>query len=621
MFMGLHNHSDHSNYRLRDSISTTSQLLEYTREIGHNGIAITEHETIGSSVEIYLKLKELRAKDPEKWKDYKLILGNEIYLCNRKQIQEEKEYVFPHFILLAKDAIGHKQIRELSTRAWINNSFFWVMYRVPTFYDDLFEVIGKNKGHVIASTACLGGSLPKQILKIYRENPENPNYSICVKWIDKMKKLFGEDNFYLELQPSTQEDQFIVDKVLVQLAKETNTPYIITTDSHYLKKEDKKIHEAFLKSQDGDREVGSFYDTTYVMSEKEIHQFLDSVIGYEAVEKGFSNTIIIGNMCEEYSLEKDLDIPYIPSNTEEPNKELYLKYKDKMPLLEYFYNSEYDSDRHLVREIINRFEKDQEEFCNQETYNAMQICLDSIKISSDKAHTRWSGYLLQTSELIQTCWESDSLVCPNRGSGGGFLLLYVLDIIQINPLREKVKLYPWRFLNPERVSVLDIDVDIEGNKRSVIIENLKEKYGGDRHISRVQTLLREKSKSALLTSCRGLGIDNDISAFLSSFIKSERGIQQTLKQTYYGDKDNDIEPNIEFKNLMDTEYPQVWKVALKIEGLINGVGSHAGGVILSKEDMTDSTALMKTNSGDIITQFDLHNDEKVGQCKLRPLNI
>lgn len=230
MFLGTHYHSDHSNYRLRDSINTVKSLIKYTHELGHKGMAITEHETIGSSLEALSILKEFRKKDPKSWKDYKLILGNEIYLCNRKQIEEEKDYVFPHFVLLAKDAIGHQQIRELSTRAWVDNSFTWVMKRVPTYYDDLFEVLKENKGHVIGSTACLGGSLPQNILKAYKKSPKSPDYSDCVKWIKIMKKVFGEGNFYLELQPSTQEDQFIVDKALIQLSKETNTPYIITTD-------------------------------------------------------------------------------------------------------------------------------------------------------------------------------------------------------------------------------------------------------------------------------------------------------------------------------------------------------------------------------------------------------
>ena len=146
-----------------DSTITIDGLFEYTHKLGHSGVAITKHETVGSHVSAIIALKKLKEKDPQKWKDYKLILGNEIYLCNRKAIQEDKIYKFYHFILLAKNLEGHKQLRELSTRAWINNSFMWVNQRVPTFYDDLIDVVSKNKGNLIASTACMGGALPNEI--------------------------------------------------------------------------------------------------------------------------------------------------------------------------------------------------------------------------------------------------------------------------------------------------------------------------------------------------------------------------------------------------------------------------------------------------------------------------
>lgn len=498
MFVGLHNHTgEGSNYRLLDATITIDGLFNYTHKLGHKGVAITEHETVGSHVSAIIALKDLKKKDPEAWNDYKLILGNEIYLCNRKAIQEDKEYKFYHFILLAKNLEGHRQIRELSTRAWINNSFTWVNQRVPTFYDDLIEVVNNNKGNLIASTACVGGALPHEILKAYEENAENPDLSICIKWIKSMNKLFGEGNFFLELQPSLQEEQRIVNKYLVKLSELTNTPYIITTDSHYEKKEDRKVHEAFLNSQEADREVGDFYATTYIMSEQEIHEYLDDSLGYDVVQKGLDNTMLVYNMCEEYDLFKPLDIPYVPSDTREPNEKLYNKYKNYIPLLEYFKDSQYDSDRHLVREVTERIEKHPEELANEKTYEAIQICLDSIKKSSEKQHTPWSAYLLQTRDLIDICWESESLVGCSRGSGLGFILLYILGITQVNPLREDVPTFHWRFLNPERVSPLDIDVDVEGPKRGLIVENLQAKYGGFRHVSKVQTLLRAKAKNAL----------------------------------------------------------------------------------------------------------------------------
>lgn len=259
-----------------------------------------------------------------------------------------------------------------------------------------------------------------------------------------MKSIFGEGNFFLELQPSIQEEQKITNRLLITLSKLTNTPYIITTDSHYLKKEDKAVHDAFLKSQEADRETGDFYASTYVMSEQEIHEYMDESLGYDTVETGINNTMLIYNMCENYTLYRDLNIPYIPSNVEEPDSELFNEFKDKIPLLEYFYNSDYPSDRHLVREITKKIKIKSEELYNQETFNAIQICLDSIKKSSEKQHTPWSAYLLQTADLIKICWESGSLVGPSRGSGLGFILLYILGITQVNPLREEVETKHWR---------------------------------------------------------------------------------------------------------------------------------------------------------------------------------
>ena len=121
-----------------------------------------------------------------------------------------------------------------------------------------------------------------------------------------------------------------------------------------------------------------------------------------------------------------------------------------------------------------------------------------------------------------------------------------------------------------------------------------------------------KSKNAILTACRGLGVTVEEAQYLSSFIGQERGIQYTLKQTFYGDEENNLQPNTEFVKLMTKDYPKVWEVAQKIEGLVSGVGQHAGGVVLSPSDMVNYTALMKSGSGDVITQFDLHKLEENG---------
>ena len=630
MYIGLHNHTDRSNIRgFLDSTNRIEDLFQYTKELGHNGIAITDHDTIAVHMEALDKMEDLKKSDPEKWKDYKLVLGNEIYLCSREAI-EEKQYKFWHFILLAKDKIGHQQIRELSTRAWIDNSFNWVNIRTPTYYDDLFDVVESNRGHLIGSTACVGGFFAHLAEEAYNENPDDPDYTKLIRWVKRLDECFGHGNFFLEMQPSHQEIQTITNNAILKVSEDLDIPYIITSDGHYLRKEDRPIHEAFLNSNEDsgkERELGDFYATTYIMNEKEIHEYLDQYIGKEAVQKGIDNTQLVWNMVEEYNLKNPLDIPYEPSGDTEPSKELFEKYKDKIPLLSFFGESEHQCNRHLVKLIIEKIEQNQEELANQRTYDAIQECLNTLKITSEKQNTQWAAYLIQVRDLVDACWDAGSLVGCSRGSGLGFVLLYILGITQVNPLKEDTRTYPWRFLNPQRVSVPDIDIDFQNEKRNDVIALLQHKYCGDdikagqRRVTKVQTLLTMKSKNAILTSCRGLGVSVEEAQFLSSFIGQERGIQHTLKQTFYGDETDNITPNLEFQKLMTKDYPRVWEVAQKIEGLVSGVGSHAGGVILTPSDIVNYCALMKTTAGDIITQYDLHDSEKSGLIKFDLLSI
>ena len=618
-FIGIHNHSDEgSNLRLRDSINKVPEMIEYAHFLGHKGICFTEHESITSSLNA---LKYYYShKDLEGWKDFKVVLGNEIYLCtNDVTADNKKNSRFPHFILVALNAKGHKCIRELSTIAW-SHSFMNVMMRVPTYYEDLENIMCSYKGDVVASSACLGGALPHRLLEYrnieYNKSEYQNIWQSCKDWINYITDIFGKGYFFLELQPSHMDEQIYVNKKLLQLARETDTPYIITTDSHYLKKEDREIHKIFLNSQDGDREIDDFYSTTYIMSEEEIHEYMDEYYGEEVVQKGIDNTMLIYNMVEDYDLRKDLEIPYVPLNTNEPNKVLYEKYKDKISLLKDFYLSEYDCDRHLIRDIISYIDTDIH-YQTELGYESINDCLISIKNSSEKMKVRWSAYLLQIADFVNIAWEAGTLVGAGRGSGVGFCLLHILGITQINPLREQTKTYAWRFLNPERASVLDIDIDICGSKRDTVIQALKNVYGEDR-ISKVMTLSTEKSRSAILTAARGLGMDNDIAQYISSLIVSDRGMLRTLSQMYYGDEEN--KPIAEFVNEMN-KYPQLWEASQKIEGLVNGVGSHAGGIILVDKPFTESTALMKTNSGDVITQFDLHMCEDCSLIKVDLLCI
>ena len=320
------------------------------------------------------------------------------------------------------------------------------MMRVPTYYQDLYEVIGRNPGHVIGSTACLGGALPTQLLK-YRKNHSEDLYKKIRLWCRQLKDLFGEGNFYLEMQPSRNEEQIYVNKNLIKLSEELDIPYIITNDSHYLKKEDINIHHAFLNAQGGDRETESFYATTYLMSTEEIYEYMEQTLGEEVLQKAFNNILEIKEKCEDYSLMRPLRIPYLPKHPSEPNEGYYNEFVKDIPIMESFKNSEYDSDRHLLSVVLNKIKEDSQ-YQNKNAYNEINICLKSVWDSSEASHTRWSAYLMNVRDYIEIAWEDgDTLIGPSRGSGGGFILLNILGITQINPLREKTKLFPWRLAN------------------------------------------------------------------------------------------------------------------------------------------------------------------------------
>ena len=612
----LHNHSHFSNQTLRDCINTVESLMDLAVELGHECVALTDHETISG----YIKAEKYYKKIKEKHPDFKLIRGNEIYLTRNgltaKNYDKTKDRYF-HFILLAKDLEGYRQICELSTRAWQRSYMSRRQRRRPTYYQDLKDIVKPNQGHLIASSACLGSQLDKFLLQ-YMDTGDEEYFDTARRWCEYIEDIFGSGNFFLEMQPSNNKEQIFVNKQLLKLSEMLGIPYIITTDSHYGRPEDAVIHEAFLNSQDGEREVKSFYATTYMMTDEEIRSFFPYLTSDE-IEVAYRNIRYIKDACEDFSILKPLKIPSLPWRqfTSRSQTEL-VEYTLKMPNLINFIKSIYPADRQLALALIDGIEK-HEDLQNELAYKALDECLGMTWESSQVNKAQWSAYFLNLQKIIDECWNAGTLVMPARGSGMGFVLLYALDIIQINCLREKTKTYPWRFLNPARVSVLDIDVDIEGVRRAQVLEHLRKVYGQNR-VSNVATFKTEKSKSAIQTAARGLGIDVDEASYISNLIPAERGQVYTLKQTYYGDEENGIAPTQSFINEIN-KYPKLWEVASKIEGLICGQGIHAGGVVFTDEDFTESSALMRAPDGTIITQFELHDLEDVSMIKMDLLSV
>lgn len=623
LMYSLHNHTCSSNQRLVDSINNVNDLIQRAFDLGLEGIALTEHETVNSHIKALKFVEKKRASD-EKWKNFKLILGNEIYLCRNglnSENYDSKKDSFYHFILIALDEIGHKQIRQLSTRAYGQSFIKNKMRRVPTYYTDLEEIIGENPGHVIGSTACIGGYFGKTILKAHAAASEDSDLfrdkvEKLSAWCGYLQMIFGNENFFLELQPSDNKDQVYVNKWLLEFSERLSIPAIVTTDSHYLTKEDRKFHKAYLNSKDGDREVDEFYATTYLMSPQEIHEYMDKYIGVEKVNQIVDNTKLIGERVQQYDLRKPFKLPYLPTKEDIELADIPYSLREGLaPIWSVFMNSSEPSDRVFIKKIINKCETNPSYYWTQERVDRMTIELETVWNASEKQGFKWTKYFLQVADYIKIAWsEGDTLVGPGRGSGVGFYLNYLLDIIQIDPMVEKVPLFYWRFLNPERASILDIDSDVQSNRRNKVIEALQKHYG-ELRVVRVGTERTEAAKAAILTAARGLDIDVDTAQAIAGLIESDRGLQRSLKVTYYGDPENDIPPNRAFQEEM-AKYPMLWDVAQKIEGLQCGCGCHAGGVVIVDEDITETNSLIKLNSGEWVTAWDLHESEEVSNVKI-----
>lgn len=612
----LHVHSDYSNIRLIDSINKIPKLIGRAVELNNQGIAITDHESVSGHVRAIQEVKKGKSNGtiPE---CFKLILGNEIYLVDSiEKVRDNYQSgitKFWHFLLLAKDEIGHRQIRELSSLAWDNSFYTGKMERVPTIKSDLVRIVNDNPGHLIASTACLGGELPNYIL--------NNQLNEAKGFLEWCRDLF-ENDFYLEMQPSDEEEQIIVNKALLEISRELHIPYIITCDAHYLKKEDRAFHEAYLNSHEEEREVGDFYKTTYMMSEDEIHTYLDGQIGKDAVEQGLEQTLEIGCKIQDY----DLYCPTIVPGADIPDftlNHIFENYYKEFPYIERFAYSHNIYDTYLLYLIENGFmDKAWHENMQvdeiRELVGRIEIELSEMWKVTEKIKTSISSYYLTTLELIEIMWnEGDSLVGVARGSVTGMYTMYLIGLIQMNPLQWGLP--HWRHISWQKAELSDVDIDTQANRRSQIIAAVKRRKG-ERRVLNCCTFKTEKSKSAILTAARGLGVDNDSAQYIANMIPITRGFTWPLQDCLYGNVEEERKPLTEFIHEVSL-IPNLLETALNIEGLISGRSIHASAVYIFNDDFIEHNARMKAPNGTFITQFNMKDSDYCSGLKMDFLTI
>ncbi|WP_204256696.1 PHP domain-containing protein [Mammaliicoccus sciuri] len=636
--VALHNHSTFSNLRIIDAISTPRELLETAGKLGYRGLAITEHESLSSAVKMISELKDLKSNNLIR-EDFKLILGNEIYLVDsleevRDNYQSGGVTKFPHFILMAKNRKGFEALAKLSSQAWKNSFFTGLMERVPTEKEYLRSVVQSEeyRDTIIGTSSCVGSNINIQLQKMMQlenEGKREHHYNKAREEIDWCIETFGKDNFYIELQPAESEVQIFCNKQLVKLAEETGLECVIANDVHYARPEDRDIHRIFLQSKDGDREnIDEFYYYCYMHSVEEMRKQM-SYLPEEVIERALRNTELIYDKVEEYDLYHK---PIIPKSTI-PEFELSHVFKpvyDKYENIKYLAESEHEDNRYLLYLIEEGYFKELHyEGISREKFHEILKRIDSeiseIKGVGEALNQTMSSYYLTCREIVNIMWDDSecggqSLVGSGRGSGAGFLINYLLGITQINPL-EYINMNHTRHLSKERVDGLpDIDVDCEGSKRKQIISALKHHYGEDRVLN-VCTYGTEGAKSALKMAARGLNIPDTEAQYLGSFIKTERGSQWSITDTLYGNESKGREANTQFKNEI-SKYPMLEEVALRLEGLVTRRGIHAGGVIIFNDDAYKTNAIMTASRGEThVTQYNLADSEYMGGVKFDVLSV
>lgn len=624
-YFNPHNHTHYSNIRLLDAIIRPENLIDKAIELGLSGLAITEHECLSSHVIALKYAEQIREDNP----DFKLALGNEIYLTDTR----DKGQKYYHFILIAKDELGHRAIRELSSTAWFYSYYDrGKMERVPTLKNELESIVNKYKSHLIATSACLGGELSSNALlmaqaeavkdyknaKIYKDN-----ISIFIKYC---LDLF-EDDFYIECAPSKSEEQVLTNKKLKEIAEEYNIKMVVGTDSHFLRPEDRPIHKAYLTSKEGEREVDAFYEYAYLMSGDEICDILSNSFELNFSEQLLKNSMEIYDKIENYSLFHKQSIPRVDVK-DYPKPTISIGLED-YPILNSMQFSDDIQNRYWVNQCLEKL--DELDKYNNEYLSELEEEARVKSIISEKLETNMFQYPNTLQHYIDLIWECGSMVGAGRGSSCAALNHYLMGITQLDPIEWDLPFF--RYLNDERIELGDIDIDICPSKRPLVLEKIKEERGkmfvedtqqwakNNLGCTLVATFGTEKTKAAIQTACRGYrskdypeGIDIDEALYLSSLIPEERGFLWSIKEVVYGDKDKGRRPVKTFIKEVN-KYPGLLDIIVNIEGLINHRGSHASGVILFEDDPFEHSAFMKTPAGDITTQFDLHDAEYMGLTK------
>ena len=551
-FVHLHVHSE---YSLLDGANRIKDLPKRAKELGMDAMAITDHGVMFGVIDFYKACKDEGVKP---------IIGCEVYVAPRKLTDKDPsiDTKYNHLILLAKNNEGYKNLTKLVSLGFTDGYYY--KPRIDK------EALEKYHEGLICSSACLAGEVASNIL-----NDDMESAKEAALWF---KNLFGKD-YYLEIQNNGIREQVLVNQKLISLARELDIPLVATNDSHYLRKEDAYTHEVLLCIQTGKRmsdddRMKFETDELYIKSPEEMIEY------FKAVPEAIENTVKI---AEECNVEFDFGHTILPNYDVPEGFETHFDYLKKLTD---------DGIRKRYGENVSK------EILDREEYE-----LSVIKKMG------YVDYFLIVWDYVHYAKTHGISVGPGRGSGAGSIVAYAIEITDIDPI--KYELIFERFLNPERISMPDFDIDFDFEKRDKVIEYVSNKYGRD-HVSQIITFGTMAAKMVIRDVGRVLDFPYADTDRLAKMIPNE--VHITIKKA--------LEINKEFKEAYESS-PEVKKlidVAMSLEGMPRQASTHACGIIIAREPVVNYVPLY-ARDGIISTQFVMTTLEELGLLKMDFLGL
>ncbi len=547
----------HSQYSLLDGAIRLDQLMQRLPELNMDTVAVTDHGNMFGAIDFYSRARAAGIKP---------IIGCEVYVAGSRGMSDRTSREVYHLVLLARNREGYHNLCTLVSQGYLEG--FYYHPRVDK------QLLRRHSGGLTALSACLSGELATRI--------KEGRVDAAREAAREYASIFEPGQFYLELQQNGLKEQAVVNEVLVKIAAESDLPLVATNDCHYLNQEDHRAHDILLcistrTTIDDPKRMRHDTDQLYLRSGEEMERL------FSDFPQALENT---GKIAGECSLELDLEKVYLPHYTVPPG---------------------YDLDSFLeakAREGLKRHLPSVEASQHESYRRRLDYELDVIK------RMGFSGYFLIVWDFISHAKGQGIPVGPGRGSGAGSLVAFSLGITALDPI--PYGLLFERFLNPERISMPDFDIDFCQDRRGEIITYVSDKYGSDR-VGQIITFGQLKPKLAIKDVGRVMGLSFKETDRISKLVPL--GPDVTLEKAL------EEEPLLQEVQEEKAEYREVIQVARSLEGLNRHYGTHAAGVVISDKPLLEHVPVLRGEEGVLTTQFAKDEVEKVGLVKFDFLGL